>query len=69
MVFVMLYFINKEDSFIDILVFIYLIVDLGIGSFGYIGFIIVEFLYCVVGFKFFLNFLLFLFDIFGNILF
>lgn len=38
MAFVTLHFINKEDSFIDILVLIHLTVDSGTGSFGHTGF-------------------------------
>lgn len=43
MAFVTLHFINKEDSFIDILVLIHLTVDSGTGSFEHTGFITVEF--------------------------
>lgn len=67
MAFVTLHFINKEDSFIDILVLIYLTVDSGTGSFGHTGFITVEFLNCVAGLKLSLNSPLLLLDTLGNI--
>lgn len=62
MAFVTLHFINKEDSFIDILVLIHLTVDSGTGSFGHTGFITVEFLNCVAGLKLSLNSPLLLLD-------
>lgn len=67
MAFVTLHFINKEDSFIDILVLIHLTVDSGTGSFGHTGFITVEFLNCVAGLKLSLNSPLLLLDTLGNI--
>lgn len=67
MAFVTLHFINKEDSFIDILVLIHLTVDSGTGSFGHTCFITVEFLNCVAGLKLSLNSPLLLLDTLGNI--